>query len=139
VGAFGAAARAGDREAMYGLLGPETRRRLETAAARATALVSGRQYHGADMIRSVVPSGSRTFELIDHSDDRALVDIIDQRGARSSIQVVRVGDHWRGEVGAQRAPQPLAGGFTRKRGPTAPRRWSPPLSYSRTTPTPPPD
>jgi hypothetical protein len=98
VRAFAAAARAGNREAMYALLGPETRHRLELAAARATQLVSSRQYGGADMIRSVVPSGSRTFELVKRSEDRALVAIVDQRGARTSVNVVRVGDRWRLEL-----------------------------------------
>ena len=64
---------------MYGLLGPETRHRLELAAARATQLVAGRQFDGADMIRTVVPSGSRTFELMDRNGDHAFVDIVDQR------------------------------------------------------------
>jgi hypothetical protein len=53
------------------------------------------------MIRTVVPSGSRTFELTERNEDHALVDIVDQRGVRTSVEVVRVGDRWRVELVAR--------------------------------------
>lgn len=101
---FAAAANAGDRDAVYRLLGPETQRRLQIAAQRATDLVGGSQrYQALDMIsisRSSDTPPPKDFILRDHSPSRATVEIVSVSGERARVQVVRVDGAWRIELPA---------------------------------------
>lgn len=98
VRAFAAAARAGDREAMFELLAPATQARLEDAAGRASNLVSARRYLPQDMISLAGPGEPRSFELRSEAGGRAVVDAIDDRGGRTSIELVEVDGRWRIEL-----------------------------------------
>lgn len=101
---FAAAASADDREALYRMFGPETRRRLEAAAKRATDLVGGSErYSPLDMIsvgrsRDVPPP--KDFVLKEQSESLATVEIIGAMGERSEVTVVRVDGGWRIELPA---------------------------------------
>ena len=99
---FSAAANAGDREAVYRLLGPETQRRLDVAAKRATDLVGGpRRYSALDMIsigRSSDTPPAKDFILRQHTDARATVEVVSVSGERSFVQVVKVDGRWRIEL-----------------------------------------
>ncbi len=101
---FAAAASADDREAIYELLGPETRRRLEIAAKRATDLVGGsKRYDPLDMIsigKSIDAPPPRDFAVKARSDSRAIVEILGAMGERSQVTVVNVNGHWRIEIPA---------------------------------------
>ncbi len=101
---FSAAASAGDREALYELFGPETRRRLAEAAKRATDLVGGSlRYHALDMISIGRSSGTpppKDFVLKERSESRATVEILGASGERAEISVVRVDGEWRIELPA---------------------------------------
>jgi hypothetical protein len=102
VRAFAQAARAGDREAIFELLGPQTRQRLTEAARRATHLVGGsRRFEPLDLI-SVGRMGERSvpqrFEMRQQGARAATVEAVDVSGNRSSITVVRVEGGWRVEL-----------------------------------------
>lgn len=95
---FAAAADADDREALYELLGPETRARLEAAAKRATDLVGGSQrYSALDMIsvgRSSETPPPKDFVLEERGEERAVVVVIGASGERARVTVVRVNGRW---------------------------------------------
>ena len=99
---FSDAANAGDREAVFGLLGPETQQRLEAAAQRATDLVGGaRRYQALDMIsisRSSDASPPKDFILRSQSEGRAIVEIVGSSGERAQVHVVKVKGRWRIEL-----------------------------------------
>lgn len=99
---FSAAANAGDRDAVYRMLGPETQRRLDIAAQRATDLVGGsRRYHALDMIsigRSSDTLPPKDFILRDRTDNRATVEIVGASGERAQVQVIEVDGRWRIEL-----------------------------------------
>jgi hypothetical protein len=99
---FAAAASADDREALYRMFGPETRKRLEVAAKRATDLAgSSERYSPLDMIsvgrsRDVPPP--KDFAVKEQSESLATVVIIGAMGERSEVTVVRVNGRWRIEL-----------------------------------------
>lgn len=99
---FAAAANTGDREALYELFGPETRRRLAEAAKRATDLVGGSlRYSALDMIsigRSSDTPPPKDFVLKERSESRAIVEIVSASGERSDIHVVNEDGRWRIEL-----------------------------------------
>ncbi len=101
VRAFVAAARAGDRDTVYQLLGPETRARLDRASKRATQLAGGpRRFGDLDLIglgrlaEDWSPAGLHTRR----EGGRILVDVKQQSGEVASVPVVEVDGHWRIEI-----------------------------------------
>lgn len=99
-----AAASADDPEALYDLLGPETRARLHRAAKKATDLAGGAmRYSALDMIsigRSTEIVPAKEFILKQSSDSRATVEIIGVNDERELIDLVNVDGHWRIELPA---------------------------------------
>jgi len=103
VRAFVSAARAGDRAAVYDLLGPRTRAYLEQEAVRAGEYVGGsRRFSPSELM--TVGAGSlehpapRELVLREREGDRAVVDIVDADGVSHPMTVVEVGGHWRVEL-----------------------------------------
>jgi hypothetical protein len=98
---FIAAARSGDRAAVYQRLGPETRGRIE-------ALLSSSRHQGGRLIvrpedffsvgwapPAWEPAGTRTV----HRDrDRAEVEVFSAAGDRHSLSLVREGKEWKIEL-----------------------------------------
>lgn len=102
VRAFAAAARAGDRQTMYELFGPATRRWLAAAAERASQLVGGsRRYQAIDLINAGSMAGPVHISVRENKDGRARVEIVDEHGNRSTVDVVEVEGRWRVELAAQ--------------------------------------
>jgi hypothetical protein len=99
VRAFAAAAQAGDKRAVYDLLGPQTRRTLAERAARASEL-GERRYEPEEMIGLGPISGetTRSFDTIREDGDRAVVGVFDGNGGRVDLDVVRVNGRWRLEL-----------------------------------------
>lgn len=100
------AARAGDREQVFELLGPATRARLERAAARASELDGGRPHRAIDLLEVAAPTADLSAMVVRQREDgRTFVDLVDHRGERTAIEVVRVDGAWRVELtGATGAP-----------------------------------
>ncbi len=103
VRAFAAAARAGDRDAVYALLGPRTRAALVERARRATELAGGaRRFKPRELVSvgagSVGRRPPRDFVVRERKGKTAVVDIVDADGTKTPIHVVRVGDQWRVEL-----------------------------------------
>jgi hypothetical protein len=96
-----AAASAGDRVAVYALLGPQTRARLDERARRATDVVgSSVRYSALDLIsigasRDVPPPTDLT--VVERLDERAVVEVVSAAG-RARVVVVRVDGDWRIEL-----------------------------------------
>jgi hypothetical protein len=97
-----AAARAGDREQVLALLGPATRARLDRAAARASELEGGGRRHRAiDLLEVGAPDHEPlALAVQDEQGDRAAVELVDRSGARTRLELVRVGGAWRVELPA---------------------------------------
>lgn len=98
VRAFIQAARAGDRQALFELLSPDTQRRLEDQAQKSTRLVSASvRYRALDLINVGViddPPAPSEVELVEQSGDHATVRI-DGAGGTAQISVIRVDGSWR--------------------------------------------
>lgn len=97
---FVQAAKTGDREMLYALLGPATRARLEIEAKRATDFVGAAvRYTPKDMISiggfDTAPQSDIT--VVEEQGDRAVVYIASTAG-RSRLDLVRVDGLWRLEV-----------------------------------------
>ncbi|MBN2573661.1 MAG: hypothetical protein JXP73_03785 [Deltaproteobacteria bacterium] len=101
VNLFIAAARAGDRPAVYERLGPETRARIE-------ALLSSSRHQGGRLIAKPEdffsvgwappawePAGTRTVR---REGDRAEVEVYSAAGDRHSLSLVREGKEWKIEL-----------------------------------------
>jgi hypothetical protein len=92
------AAKIGDRDAVYELLTPATRARLEAEARRATDLVGGAErYHAKDLISIALgdPGAIPTdITVIDERGDRATVEIVSPAG-RARLELVLVDGRWR--------------------------------------------
>ena len=99
VRAFDTAARAGDRDAVFELLGPNTQRALTERAHRASEL-GEKRYQPADMVGLSAPDQAprAQFELEHRDGDRAIVGVIPDRGDRTRMTVVRVKRRWRVEL-----------------------------------------
>jgi len=97
------AARTGDTEAVYELLGPETRERLAAQAKRATDFVGSTVRYSAKDLISIggsegVPAPTDITVVEEHQHpDRAVVEIVSPAG-RWRMNVVRVDKRWRVEV-----------------------------------------
>jgi hypothetical protein len=100
VRALDAAARAGDRGAVYALLGPRTRDELARRAARASEL-GERRFSADEMIRlrGGLPVESLTdVEVVRESGGAAVVAVRGKDGSRSAIQLVKARQGWRVEL-----------------------------------------
>lgn len=100
--AFVSASRSGDRQAVWALLGPESRRALDDAAKGATDNVGGTRRFGAlDMLEvgasdtTWAPSG---YAVVARSGDEARVEVRGPDGQRDELRLVRVDGRWRVEV-----------------------------------------
>jgi hypothetical protein len=103
VRAFVSAARAGDREAVYELLGPRTRAHLEAQAQKATEFVGGSRRFAPTELMSVTSGGiqrsaPRDYELRERDGDTAVVDIVGADGTHNPTTVVKVDGRWRVEL-----------------------------------------
>jgi hypothetical protein len=103
VRAFVSAARAGDRGAVYELLGPRTRQHLDREATRASGYAGGsRRFAPRELLSvatgSVDQPAPRAFELRERDGSAAIVDIVAADGTRNPIRVVEVDGHWRIEL-----------------------------------------
>lgn len=106
VRAFAAAARAHDRDALYELLGPATRARLESAARRATELVGGQRFAPQDLIRSDLDRlGPVRVLRVEQDGARAVVEVADELDQPAAIELVKVDGHWRIELPAYVTPE----------------------------------
>ena len=107
VRAFAAAARAGDRETMLALLGPATRQRLEDAARRHGQMVPaapGQPRRAAiDMLGADPSSAPARIAVREQQGGRAVADLVDGHGQRSSVVLVQVDGRWRIELPAAEA------------------------------------
>jgi hypothetical protein len=106
--AFVSAARSGDKKAVWVLLGPDTKKRLEAAAVAATDNVGGKRRFGPLDVLDVgagdtawSPSG---YRVLDHHGDAARVEVQGERGQKSVLSLVRVDGRWRVELGAAGTP-----------------------------------
>ena len=104
VKAFEAAARAGDREQMYKLLGPTTRAKLDSAAARASRLKNKGTFGGHDMIGSVGQAAPAQYRLTSESRDRAVVEAVFESGETRRISLVYIDGVWRIELTTPTVP-----------------------------------
>jgi hypothetical protein len=93
-----AAAKAGDRDAVYELLAPATRARLEAEAKRATDLVGASvRYTAKDLISigASDPGATPTdITVIEERGDRATVEIVSPNG-RARLALVHDDGRWR--------------------------------------------
>jgi hypothetical protein len=98
---FVRAARAGDKAALWRLLGPATRARLEEAAARATDTAGGgRRYAPTDVLDLGAGDENEPLPevlLRERAGDRAIVDVLRPDG-RDAVTVVRIDGAWRIEL-----------------------------------------
>lgn len=92
------AAKTGDRDAVFELLSPRTRTRLEAEAKRATDLVgAATRYTAKDLISigssdGVAPPTDIT--VVQERGDRAVVEVVSPAG-RSRMELVKVEGRWR--------------------------------------------
>jgi len=103
VRAFVDASRAGDRQAVFDLLGPQTQQRLEERARSATDLVgSSVRYTPLDLI-SIAASDDEPARIelhtVEERGDHAVVEVVSGAG-RDRIGLVRVDGRWRVELPA---------------------------------------
>jgi len=106
VRAFAAAARAGDRETMLELLGPKTRAWLADSAARGGRMVGGSHgWSAVDLIGTGPTSGAARIAVRSQGGGVARVDVVDEQGNRSDLEVVEVDGRWRVELMDQLEPR----------------------------------
>lgn len=96
--AFDEAARAGDRDAVFELLGPATQEALEQRAARASELDEHR-YEPLDMVALGTGDDERaSFELERRDGDSAIVNVVRGGKVRGQLSMVRIDGSWRVEL-----------------------------------------
>jgi len=91
------AAKAGDRDAVYELLTPATRGRLDAEAKRATDLVGGAVRYTAKYLMLIAGTdrGKPTdITVLEHHGDRATIEVVAPEG-RSRVELVRIDGKWR--------------------------------------------
>ncbi len=96
VRAFLKASEAGDRDAMFGMLGPKTREQLHSAALRATTLVGGEgRYEARDML-TPHNNGPDVITVVNmgRDGDQAILSLTDAQGEKSTILVVLTDGEW---------------------------------------------
>jgi hypothetical protein len=95
------AAEAGDRDAVYALLGPATRARLAADAERAAQAAGRRELGPADLVAagwSPPQWHAVDFDVLTRSGDRATVEIRGPGHERETVTCVLVGGQWRVEL-----------------------------------------
>jgi hypothetical protein len=107
VSAMFEAAKTGDRDVVYELLGPKTRDRLEVEAKHATDLVGAAvRYSAKDLINIGASDASTTptdITVIEERGDNALVEVVSPSG-RSRVDLVKIDGRWRIELPQYGAP-----------------------------------
>jgi hypothetical protein len=101
VRALGEAAADGDRAAVYRLLGPTTRARLEADAKHAAELSGRRSMKPEEMLAvGWFPPRLRASDVreVERSGDRAVVEVIGKDGERERLTCVRDGGLWKVEL-----------------------------------------
>ena len=101
-----------DAKAIYELLGPRTRARLEASAAKATQDTNAkRKFTPQDMVMSAfLPIATGDWKKIklkelSHNQSNAQVEVKGQgKNQRQVIQLTRVGEHWRIELDRPTVP-----------------------------------
>jgi len=92
------AAKTGDRDAVYSLLSPATRSRLEVEAKRATDLVGAATRYTAQDLLSIGSSDEiaapTDITVLEERGDRASVEVVSPAG-RARIELVKVAGRWR--------------------------------------------
>jgi hypothetical protein len=92
------AAKTGDRDAVFSLLTPATRERLEAEARRATDLVGAAQRYAAKDLISIGSSDGvadpTDITVLEERGDRALVEVVSPTG-RARIELARQDGRWR--------------------------------------------
>ncbi|MGE0399984.1 MAG: hypothetical protein AB7T06_24930 [Kofleriaceae bacterium] len=92
------AAKTGDREAVFSLLSPATRQRLEAEAKRATDLVgAARRYAAKDLLSIGSSDGIAAptdITVVEERGDRAVVEVVSPAG-RSRMDLVKVDGRWK--------------------------------------------
>lgn len=92
------AAKTGDHDTVFELLTPDTRKRLERAAKRATDLVgASTRYTAQDLVSigsSLGVAAPTDITVLEERGDRAIVEIVSPTG-RARMQLVKVGGRWR--------------------------------------------
>ncbi len=95
------AARAGDRDVVFELLGPTTRASLESQAKRATDLVGAATRYTAKDLISIgafdATAAPTHITVIEERDDHAVVEIVSEAG-RARVQLMKTGGRWRVEL-----------------------------------------
>jgi hypothetical protein len=90
------AAKTGDRDAVYDLLSPATRARLQREAQRATDLVGAAERYTAKDLISIGTNhddGPTDITVLEDRGDRAVVEVVSPEG-RSRMTLVRAGGKW---------------------------------------------
>lgn len=97
------AAKIGDRDAVFELLGPDTRANLEAQAKRSTDLVGGAvRYSAKDLISIGSSEGfaaPTSFNVREFPNDRGEVEVVTSAGVQR-LEMVRVDGHWKIELRA---------------------------------------
>lgn len=92
------AAQAGDRDAVFELLSPSTRSRLEAEAKRATDLVGAASRYTAKDLVSIGSSdgvaAATDITILEERGDRAAVEVVSPAG-RARVELVKIGGRWR--------------------------------------------
>ena len=92
------AAQAGDRDAVFELLSPATRSRLEAEAKRATDLVGAASRYTAKDLVSIGSSDDvpppTDITILEERGDRAAVEVVSPAG-RARVELVKVDGRWR--------------------------------------------
>ena len=92
------AAKTGDRDAVFELLGPVTQDRLAAQARQATDLVGASQRYTAKDLISIGSSDGvldpSDITVLDEHGDRATVEVVSPAG-RARIELVKLGGRWR--------------------------------------------
>jgi hypothetical protein len=101
VRALSEAAEAGDREAVYALLGPATRARIAADAERAAKAAGRRELGPVDLVAagwSAPRWHAVDYDVLTRSGDHATVEVRGGAHERETLTCVRVGDEWRVEL-----------------------------------------
>jgi hypothetical protein len=99
--ALAEASQAGDRAAVWRLLGPKTRARLEADAARAGVLAGRRPVPPEQMLAVgwFTPRWQpEEFHVRSRSGDQAVVEVVGPHGESETVDCTRVGGEWKVEL-----------------------------------------
>jgi hypothetical protein len=101
VRALAEAAEAGDRDAVYALLGPATRARLQADAERAAQAAGRREIGPKDLVAagwSPPRWRAAEFDVLTRAGERATVEVRGPAHERETLACVRVDGQWRVEL-----------------------------------------